>query len=347
MISVSQSKDRINFLLREIASHSLLQLLQGDLTITISIELLKGCPGVLYVTETLSEFDKSVSAGGDALIKFRKGFSDVKNARATFKKFDTDGDGEITLQELKKGMGSNFSEQEVNSVFALGDTDHDGTISFVEFAKLMIPSAGDVLSKFWKCYRDTKSVKTAFKQFDTDNDGKISVQEVIQGMKTTGRNFSQAEIDTLFVLADRDGDGAIDIVEFALVMIPTATERIGKLKKILDTKQKVENAFNKFDSNNDGAIDAGEMKAGIKGADIDITDQEVETIFAVADIDGDGQVSLPEFVQLLCPGSAPSGAPAKAAAQTGGNANAVLNKYRAAYKNIDQVREAFFKYDAN
>jgi Ca2+-binding EF-hand superfamily protein len=56
----------------------------------------------------------------------------------------------------------------VRAVFALGDTDQDGSISFLEFAKLMIPAANEVLGKFWKCFRDLKSVRAAFKQFDAD-----------------------------------------------------------------------------------------------------------------------------------------------------------------------------------
>merc|ERR1712106_549276 len=151
-----------------------------------------------------------IPTAGDALLKFRKCVTNIQNAKTAFNKFDTDGDAEINLQELKNGMGSKFSESEVKAVFALGDIDQDGSISFLEFAKLVIPSATDALAKFWKCFRDMKVVRQAFKQFDTDNDGAITRQEVIQGMKVSGRDFTSEEIDTLFVLADRDGDGQID-----------------------------------------------------------------------------------------------------------------------------------------
>ena len=107
-------------------------------------------------------------------------------------------------------MGPNFSENEGKTVFALGDTDQDGSISFLEFAKLMIPSATDALAKFWKGFRDIKNVRQPFKQFDADNDGAITRQEVIQGMKVSERHLNNDEIDTLFILADRDGDGRIN-----------------------------------------------------------------------------------------------------------------------------------------
>ena len=289
---------------------------------------------------------------GDALIKFRKCFNGAQSAKNSFNKFDTDGDAEISFDEMKKGMGGKFSDQEVRAVFALGDTDQDGSITFLEFAKLVVPAANEVLAKFWKCFRDLKSVRAAFKQFDTDNDGSISKQEVVQGMKTTGKNFNQEEVETLFVLADKDGDGAIDFPEFALIMIPTAPERLAKLKHFLDTnkdgklsKSEVEAAFKRFDSNNDGAIDANEMKNGLKSSGISMTDQEVETIFAVADLDGDGEVTMAEFSCLLIGGTAP---PTAKAPQAGGGAAApVVAKFRSMNRTIDQVRAAFNKYDTD
>eukprot|EP00091_Calanus_sinicus_P004355 TRINITY_DN14620_c0_g1_i1.p1 TRINITY_DN14620_c0_g1~~TRINITY_DN14620_c0_g1_i1.p1 ORF type:complete len:351 (+),score=118.98 TRINITY_DN14620_c0_g1_i1:185-1237(+) len=284
-----------------------------------------------------------IPTAGDALLKFRKSFTNVQNAKNAFNKFDTDGDAEINLQELKNGMGPNFSDNEVKAVFALGDTDQDGSISFLEFAKLMIPTATDALAKFWKCFRDMKIVRQAFKQFDADNDGAITRQEVIQGMKVSGRDFTSEEIDTLFVLADRDGDGQIDFPEFALIMIPSAPERITKLKKKFNNKAAVEAAFKKFDTNNDGAIDAKELTNGLKNSGVCLTDQEIETIFAVADLDGDGQIDMGEFCQLLGVGGG-----AKVAAPTaGGSTSAIVAKFRGLYKTIDQVRSAFNQYDVD
>merc|ERR1719309_307490 len=281
-----------------------------------------------------------IPTAGDALLKFRKAFTNVQNAKSAFNKFDTDGDAEITYQELKNGMGSNFTDNEVKAVFALGDTDQDGSINFLEFAKLMIPSATDALAKFWKCFRDIKSVRQAFKQFDTDNDGAITRQEVVQGMKVSGRNFNDDEIDTLFVLADRDGDGQIDFPEFALILIPSAPERISKLRKKYNNKAAVEGAFKSFDANNDGAIDAKELSIGLKNTGVHLTDQEVETIFAVADLDGDGQIDIGEFSKLLgVGGCSPS--------NTGVNMSATVAKFRGLYKTIDQVRTAFDQYDVD
>merc|ERR1719481_2335601 len=209
----------------------------------------------------------------------------------------------------------------------------------------MIPSATDVLAKFWKCFRDVKGVRQAFKQFDVDGDGKITKQEVAQGMNKSGRSFTQEDIEILFLLADKDGDGQIDFTEFALIMIPTAPERISKLKKKYNTKAAVQAAFKSFDTNNDGAIDSKELATGLKNSGICLTDQEIETIFAVADIDGDGQICAAEFGQLLGVDSVAGKSAAPATA--GVNPAAVVAKFRNLYKTIDQVRSAFIQYDVD
>ena len=57
----------------------------------------------------------------------------------------------------------------------------------------------------------------------------------------------------------------IDFPEFALIMIPTAPERIMKLRRNYASKAAVEAAFKQFDTNHDGAIDFNEMKRGLQG----------------------------------------------------------------------------------
>ena len=320
-----------------------------------------------------------IPSAGNALNKFRKSFGSAASAKNAFNKFDVNGDAEISYQELKNGVGSGFSENEVKAVFALGDTDQDGSISFLEFAKLMIANATDVLAKFWKCFRDVKVLRQAFKQFDIDGDGKISKQEVSQGMKKSGRDFTNDDIETLFILADKDGDGQIDFAEFATIMIPTAPERISKLKKKFDTNNdgsidaaELAAAFKRMDTNNDGAIDSRELSTGLQNSGVCLTDQEVETIFAIADIDGDGQISQDEFGSLL----GVEGAAGKPAVSSSGkceifsskeirnqsfyfyflkyffsnlgvNPANIIAKFRALCQTIDEVRAAFKQFDVD
>jgi Ca2+-binding EF-hand superfamily protein len=172
----------------------------------------------------------------------------------------------------------------------------------------------------------------AFVRFDTNKDGQISRSEVVQGMRSSGMQFTEEEIDTLFILGDKDNNGEIDFSEFAQIMIPTATERITKLRNCFRNRAEVEAAFSRFDANHDGAISFQEMKAGLQSSGILFTEQEVETVFAVADRDGDGEVSLTEFVHILSTSSHESGV------------NGVVGKFwkycvDVAFKQIDTNRD--------
>eukprot|EP00088_Acartia_fossae_P012304 TRINITY_DN1633_c0_g1_i1.p1 TRINITY_DN1633_c0_g1~~TRINITY_DN1633_c0_g1_i1.p1 ORF type:complete len:1625 (+),score=462.94 TRINITY_DN1633_c0_g1_i1:438-4877(+) len=238
-------------------------------------------------------------AASSALAKFRAGHQTLKNAKEAFDSYDIDGDEEISYDELVSGMGGDYTANEINAIFAMGDIDQDGKISFLEFAKIMIPYTNEALAKFWKCFNNISSIRQAFQKLDVDKDGQISQQEIIQGMSSAGLKLSSAEIETLFLLGDRDGNGQIDFSEFAQIMIPSASERIAKLKKCFRSRSEIEAAFHRFDANKDGAISFNELKAGLSSSGIHFNDQEVETVFALADKDCDGEVSMSEFVNLL------------------------------------------------
>merc|ERR1712002_420708 len=248
-------------------------------------------------------YDEFVSmmfpAAATALAKFRKHHQTLKNAKKAFDGFDVDGDGEISYVELVGGMGGEYTANEISAIFAMADTNQDGNISFLEFSKIMIPKCQDTLAKFWKCFKSVQSVREAFKKFDADGDKQISREEVIQGASAQGLKFTAEEVDTLFILGDKDNNGQIDFSEFAEIMIPSAPERIAKLKKCFRNRAEIESAFKRFDTNKDGAISYQEMKNGLSSCAISFTEQEVEICFAVADKDGDGEVSLTEFVDLL------------------------------------------------
>merc|ERR1719333_1396806 len=250
-------------------------------------------------------------AAANAIAKFRKQNRTLKNARDAYDRLDIDGDGEITYDELVAGLGGDYTANEIDAIFAMGDTDQDGQISFLEFSKIMLPACQESLNKFWKCFKTVTNVRDAFKKFDADGDGQISRQEVMQGASATGLRISSEEVDTLFILGDKDGNGQIDFSEFAQIMIPSAPEKIAKLRKCFRNRTEVEAAYRRWDANRDGSISLNELKAGLSGSGIMFTDQEAETCFAVADTNGDNEVSMEEFVNLLSSSPSSSSGPVR------------------------------------
>jgi len=69
-----------------------------------------------------------------------------------FAKYDTDGDGQLTVDEVTAAIAGMFPEAEiqnlsgiVNALFAEYDTDKDGKLSVTEFVPLAenLPELGD------------------------------------------------------------------------------------------------------------------------------------------------------------------------------------------------------------
>jgi calmodulin len=65
-----------------------------------------------------------------------------------------------------------------------------------------------------------------------------------------------------------------------------------------DTGNIVRAAFDRFDLNGDGVIDAHEIKIVMAELGTPITDHEVREMIESADIDGDGRIDFQEFLTM-------------------------------------------------
>merc|ERR1719393_513058 len=130
----------------------------------------------------------------------------------------------------------------------------------------MMPSTSDVVSKFRSIRKTVKDVQNAFKQFDRNGDGAIDKAELTSALKSTGGNFTQQEIDTIFSAADSDGNGEIDYEEFIALMCPSASDIVEKFRSKYTTLNDVKAAFKRFDRNGDGALSKEELSAAMKSS---------------------------------------------------------------------------------
>ncbi|KAL7526984.1 hypothetical protein ACHAXR_001745 [Thalassiosira sp. AJA248-18] len=140
---------------------------------------------------------------------------EVADLKEAFSMFDIDGDGTITLVELKevmKSLGQNPTEKELTQMIKSVDDNGDNEIDFEEFLILMSskkPSSSD----------PDKELKDAFAVFDADNSGSISRSELKKLMKNLGQTLSDAELDAMMDEVDTDGNGEIDFAEFKTMMV--------------------------------------------------------------------------------------------------------------------------------
>merc|ERR1719244_1453494 len=273
---------------------------------------------------SLSEFARLMCPAAESgLSKFRNSFRNIQEVVAAFKRFDANCDGALSQQELVTGTKAaqlNLSAAEVKAIFTLADTNQDGEVNFIEFVSALFPVASDGLSKCRNKLKSLANVKDAFKKLDADGDGAISFQEFRNGMISI-TELSEGELKSVFALGDVDLDGQISFSEFARMIVSGADEKICQLKKVLGSAASVEAGFKKFDVNKDGKISRQELATGLKGSGIKFSDDEISIVFEIADLDGDNEITLAEFENLL--GTAPS------------------------FGRVEDVKAAFYRFDAN
>ena len=133
---------------------------------------------------------------------------EVKKLKENFQKIDTNGDGMLSLEEVKKAISHNkgISLSNVEQIFKSIDTDNSGNIDYTEFIAASLDK---------NIYLQENKLYEAFKLFDVDGSGKISKDEIAYILGTEKKS---KEIEKLFKKYDTNNDGEIDFKEFVNMM---------------------------------------------------------------------------------------------------------------------------------
>ena len=138
---------------------------------------------------------------------------------------------------------------------------------------------------------ERNDLERQFKEWDTNGDGVLSRDEIIQGYKKTYGKVDENEIDNMINSIDLDGNGVIDYHEF----LSCAMSK----EKIL-RNENLEICFKAFDLDNSGSISLDEISAIFKkGGKDDENAEAFKNIMKEADENGDGEISFTEFKNLM------------------------------------------------
>lgn len=150
--------------------------------------------------------------------------SEIVEIRDLFVKIDKDGNGSITIDEMRKGLkehlGRARNEEELISIMENADVDGDGEIDYNEFIAATINiNQTDMNERIWK----------VFQKFDIDGSGYITADEVIHGLKKLGLDLEG--VDGIMEVVDKNSDGKIDYTEFRQMMYDQGSDVEGKRRQ--------------------------------------------------------------------------------------------------------------------
>lgn len=134
-------------------------------------------------------------------------------------------------------------------------------------------------------------LKKIFTSLDIGGDGRLTVAEVMAGVKNAGLKNVPAELEQMLKSVDSDGSGQIDYTEFIAACLD---------KRQYIQEDRLWSAFRVFDTDNSGKISKKELSSLLAGGKLeDVCRANIDDILKDADRDGDGEISFEEFVAMM------------------------------------------------
>lgn len=128
-----------------------------------------------------------------------------------------------------------------------------------------------------------------FKSLDLNNDGMISKEELLAGLKKTNQYMSEQEVEDLMNKIDANKNKGIDYTEFVAAAIN---------RESLLNEDKILKCFRQFDKDSNGKISVQEFKQIFKGDNV--VDEAVwKKLIKDIDLNEDGEIEYDEFKRML------------------------------------------------
>jgi Ca2+-binding EF-hand superfamily protein len=178
-----------------------------------------------------------------------------------------------------------------------------------------------------------KRVRDVFRSLDNDGNGEIDAQEMSAGMMALGVQLSNEEVAGIVGWLDTNNNGLVSFEELdremmqrltarrqlrrkeeeksapppldaaapatAVRSMPAAADRaLQQIVRLVEgrvTMKRVRDIFRSLDNDGNGEIDVQEMRAGMTGLGVQLSDEEVTGIVDWLDADGNGLVSYEEL----------------------------------------------------
>ncbi|KAK1434898.1 hypothetical protein QVD17_00652 [Tagetes erecta] len=141
---------------------------------------------------------------------------------------------------------------------------------------------------------EVAGIKDVFHMIDTDNKGKINLEDLRIGLPKLGHQVNDADLQNLIESADADRDGTLNLGEFVAVAL--------HFKKMANDEH-LHKAFEFFDKNRTGYIEVGELRQALSEEGENTNEEVINAIMHEVDMDKDGRISYEEFAAMMKAGT--------------------------------------------
>lgn len=132
---------------------------------------------------------------------------------------------------------------------------------------------------------EKQNAMSIFLQMDKNGDGKLSKQEILEGLSAASLVITEDEVNNILQEGDGDNDGYLNYSEFLMALSDKS--------KLLNTEN-VERTFAMFDQDGSGDITTAELKRVLGHSEASWT-----ALITEIDENKDGKIDLKEFKSLL------------------------------------------------
>ena len=154
------------------------------------------------------------------------------------------------------------------------------------------------------------TIRTIFESMDINDDGVIDGPELQSGInEIAGEYLSPGEIMAIISLVDKDSDGRVNALELVEIIesmdIELDSDRTKSPMALLIEYMDALNIdpgsfFKKLDRNGDGMINRSELiEAFANYSNEDVTDESIEELIHMFDVDGNESIDLLEFIETI------------------------------------------------
>ncbi|CAI9753895.1 unnamed protein product [Fraxinus pennsylvanica] len=141
---------------------------------------------------------------------------------------------------------------------------------------------------------EAEVIRDMFMLMDTNNDGKVTYEELKAGLRKVGSQLAEPEMKLLMDVADVDGNGVLDYGEFVSVTI--------HLQR-MENDEHFHRAFMFFDKDGSGYIEIDELREALADESGETDVGVLNDIMREVDTKQDGRIDYEEFVAMMKTGT--------------------------------------------